>query len=110
MAHKWLQFWHLLKKLVFNDENTAIGTTSYVTNDDSANFKELVQEISDIPAISVDPELEKSKFSGLKAFSEGFAKEGVGAGGCIISSMIKTENDKTKFLKLFEKEYHRLFT
>jgi uncharacterized protein (TIGR00303 family) len=97
-------------KIGFNEENTAIGTTSYITNDDSANFKDLVSQIADIPGIAVDPELKNSKFSGLKAFSEGFAKEGVGAGGSIISSMLKTGNNSTKFLELAEKEYHRLFT
>ena len=97
-------------KLGFNEENTAIGTTSYITNDQSANFKNLVSEIADVPAISVNPGLENSKYPGLKAFSEGFAKEGVGAGGCIISSMLKSGNDSTKFLELAEKEYDRLFT
>ncbi len=97
-------------KIGFNEENTAIGTTSYITNDDSANFKNLVSQISDIPGIAVDPGLKNSKFSGLRAFSEGFAKEGVGAGGSIISSMIKTGNNSEKFLELAEKEYHRLFT
>jgi len=97
-------------KIGFNEQNTVIGTTSYITNDQSANFINLVEKIADIPAISVNPNLENSKYSGLKAFSEGFAKEGVGAGGTIISSMIKTGNDSTKYLDLVEKEYHRLFT
>ncbi len=97
-------------KIGFNEENTAIGTTSYITNDDSANFKNLVQKIADIPAISVDPGLNNSKYPGLKAFSEGFAKEGVGAGGSIISSMLKTGNNSEKFLELAEEEYSRLFT
>lgn len=97
-------------KIGFNEQNTAIGTTSYISDDDSANFKSLVSEIADIPAISVNPGLENSKFSGLKAFSQGFAKEGVGAGGSIIASMIKTENTSADFLTLSEKEYHRLFT
>ena len=97
-------------KIGFNEENTAIGTTSYITNDESANFTSLVSKIADIPVISVNPGLENSKHAGLKAFSEGFAKEGVGAGGSIISSMIKTGNDSTKFLEIAEKEYHRLFT
>jgi len=97
-------------KIGFNEENTAIGTTSYITNDESANFKSLVQKIVDIPIISVDPGLKNSKYPGLKAFSEGFAKEGVGAGGSIISSMLKTGNDSSQFLELAEKEYHRLFT
>ena len=97
-------------KIGFNEENTAIGTTSYITDDKSANFKNLVTKISDIPAISVNPGLKNSQYPGLRAFSEGFAKEGVGAGGSIISSMLKTGNDSAKFLELTEKEYHRLFT
>ncbi|MCV0401181.1 MAG: TIGR00303 family protein [Nitrosopumilus sp.] len=97
-------------KIGFNEENSAIGTTSYITNDDTANFTHLITEIADIPAISVNPGLETSQYSGLKAFSEGFAKEGVGAGGSIISSMIKTGNNSVKFLEIAEKEYHRLFT
>ncbi len=97
-------------KIGFNKENTAIGTTSYITDDSSANFTSIIKEITDIPVISVNPGLQNSRYSGLKAFSEGFAKEGVGAGGSIISSMIKTGNNSTKFLDLVEKEYHRLFT
>ena len=97
-------------KIGFNEENTAIGTTSYITNDKTANFKELVHDIADIPILSVDPGLKNSKFSGLKAFSEGFAKEGVGAGGSIVSSMLKTGNRSETFLSLAEKEYQRLFT
>jgi uncharacterized protein (TIGR00303 family) len=97
-------------KIGFNEKNTAIGTTSYITNDKSANFKDIVQEIVDIPIISVDPGLKNSRYSGLRAFSEGFAKEGVGACGSIISSMLKTGNDSMKFLDLVEIEYARLFT
>ncbi|MFB5618376.1 MAG: nicotinate mononucleotide-dependent phosphoribosyltransferase CobT, partial [Candidatus Nitrosomaritimum aestuariumsis] len=74
-------------KIGFNEKNTAIGTTCYISDDETANFKNLVSEIADIPAIAVNPHLENSKFPGLRAFSEGFAKEGVGAGGSIIASM-----------------------
>ena len=97
-------------KIGFNEKNTAIGTTSYISGDESANFKNLVSEIADIPAIAVNPHLENSKFPGLKAFSEGFAKEGVGAGGSIIASLLKTRNNSSKFLELAEKEYDRIFT
>ena len=95
-------------KIGFNEENTAISTTSYITNDQNANFVNLVKQIANIPAISVNPGLNNSKYSGLKAFSEGFGKEGAGAGGSIVSSMLKTGNDSKKFLNLAEKEYDRL--
>ena len=97
-------------KIGFNVENTLIGTTSYIINDKNANFINLVEEISEIPIISVDPGLKNSKHDGLRAFSQGFAKEGVGAGGSIISSMVKTGNDSSKFLDVVEKEYERLFS
>ncbi|MBA4460475.1 MAG: TIGR00303 family protein [Nitrosopumilaceae archaeon] len=97
-------------KIGFNEKNTAIGTTCYISDDETANFKNLVSEIADIPAIAVNPHLENSKFPGLRAFSEGFAKEGVGAGGSIIASMLKTRNDHGKYLELAEQEYHRIFT
>lgn len=97
-------------KIGFNEKNTAIGTTTYITDDKSANFKDQITQIADIPGIAVDPGLIRSNYSGLKAFSEGFAKEGVGAGGSIISSMIKSGFESNRFLQLAEKEYHRIFT
>ncbi len=98
------------KSLGFNKENLAIGTTCYITNDKTANFLDIIQKTADIPILVVDPKLSDSKIEGLKAFSEGFAKEGVGAGGCIISSMLKTGISSNKFLELVEKEYQRIFT
>ena len=94
----------------FNEDNLAIGTTCYITNDESANFLQVIKQIVDIPVLVVDPLLNQSKIEGLKAYSEGFAKEGVGAGGSIISSILKTGNDSQKLLELTEKEYSRVFT
>ncbi len=97
-------------KIGFNNDNALIGTTSYITDDKSANFVSMIDSIADIPIVAVDPGLAASKHSGLRAFSEGFAKEGVGAGGCITASMLKSGNGPTKFLEMVDKEYHRLFT
>ena len=98
------------KSIGFNEDNTTIGTTCYITNDQTANFLDTVKQIADIPVLSVDPNLENSKFDGLKAYSKGFAKEGVGAGGSIISSMLKTGITSQKMLELFDKEYSKIFT
>jgi len=37
------------KKIGFNENNTAIGTTCYITNDKTANFLQIVSQITDIP-------------------------------------------------------------
>ncbi len=98
------------KTVGFNLKNTAIGTTCYITNDESANFLDLVKQISDIPVLVVDPKLENSSISGIRAFSEGFAKEGVGAGGCMIASILRSGLTSSKLLQNVENEYSRIFT
>lgn len=97
------------KHLKFNAARLAVGTTSYITNDDTANFVDVVKQISNIPIISVDPRLNTSEIDGLRAFSEGFAKEGVGAGGSILAAILKTDMTTSSFLNKVESEYKRLF-
>ena len=69
-----------------------------------------VKSISDIPVLSIDPKLNDSKFDGLRAYSKGFVKEGVGAGGSMISSILKTGISSKKLLELIDKEYTRVTT
>ena len=85
-----------------------MGTTSYIIDDKSANLLEIVKSNSDIPVLSINPKLEDSKFSGLRAYSEGFVIEGVGAGGSMIASMLKTGTDSQRLLELIDKEYERI--
>ncbi|RNJ75780.1 MAG: TIGR00303 family protein [Nitrosopumilus sp. D6] len=92
----------------FCEENAAVVTTSYVADDPTANFAELMRSVADVPAAAVDPGLHKSKHAGLRAFAEGFAKEGVGAGGSIMSYMLHTGGSPEKFLNAAETEYQRL--
>ena len=96
------------KRIGYNKQNTAIGCTSYILDDDDAKFLETVKQIDDIPVISVNPLLSESKFSGLRSYSEGFVKEGAGAGGCMIASLLKSRMTSEKLLELIEKEYQRI--
>jgi len=94
----------------FNENNIAIGTTSYIVNDDSANFLDMIKEIADIPILIVNPKLEDSKIQGLRSYSGGFVKEGAGAGGAMISAILKTGLTSEKLLEKTEKEYQRITT
>ena len=96
--------------LGFDAEMTAIGTTRYVAEDGTANLLDTVSAISDIPVLAVDPGLDRSRIGGLRAFSEGFAKEGAGAGGCIISAMLRTGITTGEMRELAEAEYSRVLT
>ena len=94
----------------FNENNVAIGTTSYIVDDDSANFLEVIKKISDIPILAANLKLENSKIKGLKSFSKGYVKEGAGAGGSMIAAMLKTGRNSEELLNLTEKEYQRVIT
>ena len=92
------------KKIGYNKKNVAIGCTSYLIVDIDAKFLETVKQIDDIPVLSVDPLLNNSNFAGLRSYSEGFVKEGAGAGGCMIAALLKTKITSQKLLELIEKE------
>jgi len=94
----------------FNEKNIAIGTTSYIVDDKTANFLDVIKKIADIPILVATPKLENSQIKGLKSFSEGFVKEGAGAGGCMISAMLKIGIKSEELLSLIEKEYQRVLT
>jgi NaMN:DMB phosphoribosyltransferase len=46
-----------------------------------------------------------SKIEGLRAFANGFVKEGVGAGGASLAAMLKIGIDSQRLLELTEKQY-----
>jgi len=96
------------KSMGFEGKNTALGTTSYVIDDKSANLVETVLKILDIPILVVKLKLAESKVSGLNAYAEGFVKEGAGAGGASIACMLKTGIDAKGLLDLTEKEYAKI--
>ena len=92
----------------FDSDKVAIGTTSYVANDPSADFEGLVSTVSDVPALAVDPCLDDSQYAGLRAFASGYAKEGAGAGGCMISAMLKSGMRGPDMMNTIDCEYERL--
>jgi uncharacterized protein (TIGR00303 family) len=96
------------KSIGFEGKNTAVGTTSYVIEDKSANLVETISQIFDIPILVARLKLAESQISGLKSYSEGFVKEGAGAGGASIGCMLKTGIDAISLLGLIEKEYRKI--
>ena len=98
------------KHIGFNETNTALGTTSYIINDKTANLVESIKQISDIPILVAKLKLGESKISGLRSYAEGFVKEGAGAGGASIACMLKTGIGSEKLLLLTEREYNRVIS
>ena len=99
-----------LKSINKDMENIYVGTTSYVVNDKKSDIVNIVENINDnINILSINLKLEESNKNGLSSFANGFVKEGVGAGGCAIASILKTKNvvNRKKLLRCIEIEYER---
>jgi uncharacterized protein (TIGR00303 family) len=97
----------VLKLLGTRIHELCIGTTSYVVNDKTSDLTGLANEISaGVPILSCDLHLDESVKPGLRAFSQGYVKEGVGAGGASLAAMLKSNRlTGRKLMKAVEKEY-----
>ncbi|RMF30504.1 MAG: TIGR00303 family protein [Candidatus Nitrosothermus koennekii] len=92
----------LIKSLDYSAlPNISIGTTRYIIDDKNSNLIDLIKEIYDVPIITIDPMLDRSSKDGLKAYANGFVKEGAGAGGASIAASLRIDN----LLDIIEREY-----
>ena len=66
----------------------AIATTRWLINDKSADLIGLVKEVYPIPVVSSNLDFRDMPYESLRAFEEGFVKEGVGAGGSLVAASI----------------------
>ncbi|HIP25175.1 MAG TPA: TIGR00303 family protein [Archaeoglobus profundus] len=89
---------YLISKLSPNVD-MCIVTTRYVAED--------VNLTAPCPIIVVDPGLDMSSKPGLKAYADGFVKEGVGAGGATLLAYARGFS-KNEFLKEIEKSYYEI--
>lgn len=89
--------------------NVVVGTTRYILDDRSADILQLISSVGGVPLLSCDLQLNVSKKQGLRAYANGFVKEGVGAGGGCIAAMLKSNGtiDRHKLLHKIEQEYER---
>ena len=97
----------LADSLGYDAKKTAIATTSYVYDDESADFISAVQQAGDVAILVADPGLGASKIDGLRAYSQGFAKEGAGAGGAVAACMLKIGATSDNVRLAVEAEYNR---
>ena len=100
----------LAKHIGYDAKNSAIGCTSYIVDDSQAKFLETLEQIDNLAVLSCDPCLHNSQHFGFRSYADGFVKEGAGAGGAIIASLLKTENSVENLFTLFEQEYKRIST
>ncbi len=92
---------NLMKELGFEGDGLVV-TTKYVAEDESADLTQ-----SPLPVVAVDLTLENSSKPGLRAYAEGFVKEGVGAGAATLLAYLNGYSQE-EFLREVERDYGRI--
>ena len=86
----------VIKHLGINTENVSIVTTSYVANDGSATFIDLIDQLG-AEMFHVDPGYGQSCHIGLQQYAKGHVKEGVGAGGALyLAHLLGVTSDQVR--------------
>jgi uncharacterized protein (TIGR00303 family) len=67
-------------------ENIVVGTTPWVIKDSSSDTTGLANKVGEVPLIASQLSFQMSRYPQLRAYEQGFVKEGVGAGGCAIAA------------------------
>ena len=87
--------------------DVSIATTSYVANDPTANFREMVDTLG-FNAYVADPGFGTSRVKGLGMYEKGDVKEGVGAGGAMFAAGMMGVSQK-EFREKVEEVYESTF-
>ena len=66
--------------------NVVVGTTRWVAEDATGDTIGLAETIGDVPLLATQLSFAKSRYAQLRAYEQGYVKEGVGAGGCAITA------------------------
>ena len=88
--------------LVWNPDRIVVGTTRWVAEDPSGDTIGLAEIIGDVPLLGTQLSFAKSHFPQLRAYEQGFVKEGVGAGGAAIAAHLYQNWTQSELLSSIE--------
>jgi uncharacterized protein (TIGR00303 family) len=75
-------------------ERMAIGTTRWVIDDPAADVRGLAADVyARLPVLAINLDFSRSRHPGLRGYEQFMVKEGVGAGGACIASVLATGAD-----------------
>ncbi len=83
-------------------EQVVIGTTRWVVEDPTGDTIALAQAIGPVPLLATQLTFRHARFAPLRAYEQGFVKEGIGAGGLAISASLSAGWTQTDLLSAIE--------
>jgi uncharacterized protein (TIGR00303 family) len=89
------------KNLPWNPEQVIVGTTRWVAEDPTGDTVGLAEMLK-APLIATRLSFAQSRYATLRAYEQGFVKEGVGAGGCAIAAHLYQNWGQEQLLQMIE--------
>jgi NaMN:DMB phosphoribosyltransferase len=74
--------------ILWRPEQVVVGTTRWVAEDPTGDTIALAQAIGPVPLLATQLDFRHSRWPQLRAYEQGFVKEGVGAGGLAIGASL----------------------
>lgn len=87
--------------------NIVVGTTRWVTDDPTGNTVGLAKLVGGVPLLATGLSFATSRYPSLRAYTQGYVKEGVGAGGCAIAAHLNQNWTSTQLLTTIESSFAR---
>ena len=84
-----------------------VGTTRWVAEDNTGNTVGLARTIGGVPLLATGLNFATSRYPNFRAYSSGYVKEGVGAGGCAIATHLMQNWTSTQLLNTIETLFAR---
>jgi uncharacterized protein (TIGR00303 family) len=79
----------------WNPERVLVGTTRWVSDDQTGDTRGLAAQIRAVPLVTTEYQLHDSAYEGLRAYEQGYVKEGVGAGGLMVYAALQDLSQNT---------------
>ncbi|AEM39206.1 Nicotinate-nucleotide-dimethylbenzimidazolephosp horibosyltransferase [Pyrolobus fumarii 1A] len=99
----------ILSRLGIDTSRVAVATTRWLIDDPSSDLPGLIAEIApDTPLIAVDISFHDAPYKGLRAYEEGYVKEGVGMGGAMLAALVRGGRAPREVVEAAYSEYARL--
>jgi NaMN:DMB phosphoribosyltransferase len=89
-------------KLTWQPQAVVVGTTRWVAEDSTGKTVELAEMVGSVPLLATGLSFAASKYAQLRAYEQGFVKEGMGAGGCAIAAHLTLGWNQSQLLQAIE--------
>ena len=98
---------HGEKNSSVNLANIVVGTTRWVAEDGTGDTVGLAKSVGGVPLLATGLSFATSRYPSFRAYTQGYVKEGVGAGGCAIAAHLKQNWTSTQLLAVIEDSFSR---